>query len=842
MEQRLGWWQIGVGSVLAGAVPMIGWEFLLENAVLDWLGIGDRAESLREKLIYIVMGTIVTALIVAGTLVLVRLRVAAEKELGQSEERFRLVFQESPGLFAMTRAGDGLHYDVNEQWLKVLGYSREEVIGRTAAEIGVWADPDDRRRLMEAVTKAPSLRNFEARLKTKDGRILPVLAAVEKVVMGGEERFLIVSQEITEIKKVENALRASERQLRAIFDNMQDIYYRTDRDGRVVMISSAADQLLGYSREEVIGKRLADFYWDPRDRDRLLQALAESGGRMAGVESRLRHRDGRPLWVWTKLQYWHDDAGDVGGVEGISRDITERKKTELALAQFKMALDQTLDCVFMFEPDSLRFVYVNQGAQEQVGYGEAEMLRMTPVDIKPEYDEKRFRALLDLLRNENKTARRFETVHRHKDGHDIPVEIFLQLVSLPDDQSRYVAIVRDITERKRMEETLRSSERQLRGILDNMQDIYYRTDREGRFIKVSPAIKEMLGYAPEEVLGRRVAEFYWNPENEKEFRETMKKNGGRIREHEMKFRRRDGRPIWLWTNGQYLYDASGAVVGIEGTSRDITDRKDAEEELRKAHDELEIRVQERTRELKEALEQVSEVSRAKSDFLANMSHELRTPMNAILGFSDMLAKETLGPMGNPRYRDYAVDIYESGQHLLALINELLDLARIEARTLELRDDVVDVGTLVRAAIHMCEGYARKTDVTVQIAAAASLPRLRGDELRLTQVFVNLIGNALKFTPAAGRVDVRYGVAGNGGIEAVIADTGPGIAPEDIERVQTLFARGRQPFVRTKEGLGLGLPLAKAFMAAHGGTLDIASSPGKGTVITLGFPPDRVIRR
>ncbi len=717
MGQRFDWWRLGLGSIVVGAALMTAWEFLLEDAVFDWLGLSNRAESLHEKITYIAMGTMATALIITGLLVAVRLRVSAEEKIRQSEERFRLVFQESPGLFAMTRASDGLHYDVNEQWVKTLGYARQEVIGRTAAEIGVWADADERRRLMEALAGSASLRNFEARLKTKDGRIIPVLAAVEKVTMDGEEQIFIVSQEITELKKVEEALRASEGLLRGILDNMQDIYYRTDRDGRFVKISPAIKEILGYAPGEVLGRQVAEFYWNPHEEKPFRELMKKSGGRIREHEMNFRHRDGRSVWLWTNGQYLYDASGAVIGIEGTSRDITERKKAQQALTQFKMTLDQTLDCVFMFEPESLRFVYVNRGALEQVGYSEAEMLQMTPLDIKPGYDEARFRALINPLQDGTKNVQRFETIHRHKDGHSVPVEISLQFISLADSQGHFVAIVRDITARRRVEA-----------------------------------------------------------------------------------------------------------------------------ELQAAHDELEIRVQERTRELKDALAKVSETSRAKSDFLANMSHELRTPMNAILGFSDMLAKEALGPMGNPRYRDYAADIYESGQHLLSLINELLDLARIEARTLELRDDIVDVGTLIRSAIHMCEVSAKAGAVSTHITAAASLPRLRGDELRLTQVFLNLIGNALKFTPAGGRVEIRYGLAGNGGIEVVIADTGPGIAPEDIERVQTPFARGRQPFIRTKEGLGLGLPLAKAFMEAHGGTLDVASTAGQGTTIALKFPADRIIPR
>ncbi|MBM3566349.1 MAG: ATP-binding protein [Alphaproteobacteria bacterium] len=170
------------------------------------------------------------------------------------------------------------------------------------------------------------------------------------------------------------------------------------------------------------------------------------------------------------------------------------------------------------------------------------------------------------------------------------------------------------------------------------------------------------------------------------------------------------------------------------------------------------------------------------------------------------------------------------------------MSRIEARTLELRESKVDMGALVRMAAHMNDGLAREAKVEVKIAGPSSLPHFRGDELRLTQVLLNLIGNGLKYTLAGGEVRVGYGLSAAGGIEVTIADTGVGIHSEDIERVQVPFARGdnRSAFVRTKEGLGLGLPLAKAFTEAHGGTLKIASRVGEGTSITLEFPAERIV--
>jgi len=240
-----------------------------------------------------------------------------------------------------------------------------------------------------------------------------------------------------------------------------------------------------------------------------------------------------------------------------------------------------------------------------------------------------------------------------------------------------------------------------------------------------------------------------------------------------------------------------------------------------------------------ARHQAEAANRAKSDFLANMSHELRTPLNAILGFSEVLLNEMAGPLGQPRYREYAVDIHESGQHLLALINDILDLSKVEAGRVELVDDVIDVSALVEKTVRLVADRAEQTEIEIRVLAPPGLPRLIADERLVKQALLNLISNAVKFTPSGGRVDVTESLDADGGFRLGVSDTGIGIADTDIERVLTPFCQVESSLSRNYQGTGLGLPLTKSFVEMHGGTLELTSRLGEGTEVALRFPAKRV---
>ena len=265
--------------------------------------------------------------------------------------------------------------------------------------------------------------------------------------------------------------------------------------------------------------------------------------------------------------------------------------------------------------------------------------------------------------------------------------------------------------------------------------------------------------------------------------------------------------------------------GIVATYADVTELKLREVELAEAHD------------------KAMDASRAKSEFLANMSHELRTPLNAIIGFAEIIMDEVLGPVGNEKYRDYAKDINDSGQHLLEIINDILDLSKIETGQVALREEEIDVPEVVHGCLKLIGERAKSAGVDlIADFDTETYPVLLADRRMLKQILVNLLSNAVKFTPPGGRVTVSAHCDPAAGYTLTIADTGIGIAPDDIPKALARFEQVDARLDRRFEGTGLGLPLSKALVELHGGSLELESEVCVGTTVTIRFPAARVAPR
>jgi signal transduction histidine kinase len=254
-----------------------------------------------------------------------------------------------------------------------------------------------------------------------------------------------------------------------------------------------------------------------------------------------------------------------------------------------------------------------------------------------------------------------------------------------------------------------------------------------------------------------------------------------------------------------------------------------------------VQLQHHEEDLRAAQEQAECANRTKSEFLANMSHELRTPLNAIIGFSEIIKREMLGPLGQPRYREYTIDIHESAQHLLEVINDILDLSKVEAGLIELFEDPIDMGRLAEKSIRLMAERAERAEIEIHLLAAPDLPHLVADERLVKQALLNLVANAVKFTPAGGGVEVRLSLDTEGAFCLCVRDTGIGIAQADLGRVVMPFRQGDSGLNRNHQGTGLGLPLAKSFVEMHGGQLELKSRLGEGTTVTLQFPAMRVVK-
>ena len=250
------------------------------------------------------------------------------------------------------------------------------------------------------------------------------------------------------------------------------------------------------------------------------------------------------------------------------------------------------------------------------------------------------------------------------------------------------------------------------------------------------------------------------------------------------------------------------------------------------------------REMYDSLEQqnfeLAASNRAKSQFLANMSHELRTPLNAIIGFSEIMRNESVGKMDNPQYKEFSHHIHESGTHLLDLISDILDLSKVEAGKLILDEDTVDPGRAIESSLRLIRGRAEEHSIALRAVIAPTLPGLIVDERKLKQVLINLLSNAVKFTPDGGEVTVTAETMPSGDFAIRIADTGVGISEQDLPNVFTLFMQVDGDFDRRYEGTGLGLPLTKAIVELHDGTIRLDSELGRGTTVTVQLPKKRLV--
>jgi len=391
-----------------------------------------------------------------------------------------------------------------------------------------------------------------------------------------------------------------------------------------------------------------------------------------------------------------------------------------------------------------------------------------------------------------------------------------------DGEPAILSALTDISDRHRAERALRRAKKLFETVFQASPDMLSLNSMvDGRYIDVNDAFLRLAGFSRDEVIGRTASELkVWvDPGFPHRLAEALRRDGV-ARDMETAVRIRDGAIRHLTISAEVIrFEDQELLLGV---GRDITEWRRHELELQQSKEAAEL------------------ANRAKSEFLANMSHELRTPLNAILGFSEVIRDQMFGAVGRPQYADYAKDIHQSGQHLLQIINDLLDLSKLEAGKVELHEARLALPTLVGDCLRLVRERAASAGIGLRTCLPVDLPELNGDARIMKQILINLLSNAIKFTPRGGRVEVSARPSADGGLAIDVADTGIGMSAADIEVALTPFGQVDGPFNRKHQGTGLGLPLVRALAELHGGSLTIRSAPGAGTTATVALPAARVL--
>jgi len=502
------------------------------------------------------------------------------------------------------------------------------------------------------------------------------------------------------------------------------------------------------------------------------------------------------------------------------RMIVQARRLTASQERLRAFLDRPSDWVWEADGDG-RLTYVSPG-----------FTRATGVPVEQVLGRSRAEALAgrvdgrDLLRHARdlRARRPFDDLvaqHVRPDGQ----RIWIRSSGVPryDARGRFVGYIgtsEDITREVEADRRLADFRIMLEHVFAQVPDALMLVDAEGHIVGSNAALSALTGLAPEELLGRKGGEFLKVHGNERET-EPNPCPFGFPRPGPAMLHRNDGALVPVEMVGSPIRAGEGPAIGAFALVRDRRGTVAAERALAAARDAAE------------------QASRTKSEFLAQVSHELRTPLNAILGFAEILSLELYGPLGDGRYRGYARDIHSSGTHLLAVINDLLDLSRVEAGRLTLNESAFSVDTVVAESVRLVSELAARERVSLSVELEGGDERLVADERLVKQMLLNLLSNAVRFTPAGGTIAVSVNLDDNGELLLSVVDNGVGIAEEDLGRLGTLYEQASRQWRLRSDGTGIGLYLVESLMKAHGGTMRIASQLGAGTTVSLHFPSTRV---
>jgi PAS domain S-box-containing protein len=753
----------------------------------------------------------------------------AQIELEQSRDDYVDLYEFAPvGYLSLTESG--LIARANLTAATLLGVERKQLLDRRFDLFVATADRERWRDLFLDAMAHPGLQALDIGLVHGDGILSQAHLDCQRVAPEGQPaRLRLALTDITALKQVNTALQASEMKFRLLAENAVDCIFWLGVDGRYIYVSPACQALSGYAPEDFLADPdLMLRIIHPDDRARYQAHIEHEVADACELEIRIVHHDGELRWISHHCRPFYDDAGNYLGRRGSNRDITARKLAEQRLheseALFRAIFENSMDAVFLTAPTGA-ILAANGAAQRMFGYSEEELRgvgRAGVVDV----DDPR---LAPALRRREEEGQFYgELTFIDKSGRKFPVEVTSSLFTGEDGRVMTSMAVRDISQRKADEAQIRK----LAQAVEQSPDSILITDLNAEIEYVNEAFVRNSGYSREELIGRNprlLNSGKTPPEYFVHLWDTLTR--GQTWKGEFQNRRHDGSAYTDFAIVSPIRQADGQISHYVSVQEDISEKKRTAEELDRHRHHLEERVESRTRELALAKAAAEAANRAKSSFLANMSHEIRTPMNGILGMAHLLRRGDVSPAQVEQLDKIAA----SGKHLLGILNDILDLSKIEAGKLVLEQADFALADMVRDIVAVMGDAVAAKGLSLSVRISDLPQALRGDPTRLSQALVNYLGNALKFTEQGGIT-----LSGRVLEESVtayllrfeVSDTGLGLTVEQQARLFAAFTQADNSTTRKYGGTGLGLIITRRLAVMMGGEVGVDSAPGRGSTFWL----------
>jgi PAS domain S-box-containing protein len=757
-------------------------------------------------------------------------RKRGEESLRQANERMRRFIEADIVGVVIATPGGGI-VEANDYYLNLIGFTRSEFeqgrINWREITPPEWLPADE--RALRELERTGKCAPYEKEYARRDGSRVPVLL-IDAMLPGPEKQIAAFALDLTERKRAEEERKTTQEFLENIIEMSPFAMWISDAGGTVIRVNRSLCDAIRLAAEQIVGKYnvLRDANLEkqgvmPQVRDVFakLEPTRFSIPWQAAAAGEEHFRKARDMYIDVSMFPIRDAGGKLTHVVCQWIDISELKRAQAEQQRLLHILESSLNEVYVFDAGSLKFEYVNPGALRNLGYPLETLLAMSPVAIKPEYEEASFRAAIAPLLDGQQERLEFETVHRRRDGSTYPVEVHLQLVEV-EGRRLFLAVILDISERRRAEAALRESEEKFRQVFEASNTGKSLTLPGGEVVP-NLALCDMLGYSPGELQKLR-----WQditpaddiPATERILKPMLdgKQDAARFVK---RYVRKDGSIIWGDVSVSLRRDAAGKPLHFITTVVDISERVRAESEIMRINQELEERVRQRT-------VQLEATNRELEAFSYSVSHDLRAPLRAIAGFGKILEEENSSRLDGEGRRILGVIIENTGK-MGQLIDDLLAFSRLSRQGLALAE--VDLIALAQDAF--TELKPQESERRIEFKAG-TLPRAFGDRAMLSLVLQNLLANAIKFTRP--RRIARIELGGNSqGAESVyfVRDNGVGFEMEYADKLFGVFQRLHQS--GEFEGTGVGLAIVQRIVARHGGRVWAEGRPGKGATFYFALP-------